>query len=262
MRGEFIGVWTETWREIWNPLIDQEGVPDDIFSELYREVTVALKEPSADDAADLVISDAIQLREAFEHALVLAGIEIDLTRCNEVFDGSGAVSLDSPVHRRATLETALAMLIGDPTRVKETLTGAISELVEKPEKRAEVLERARESIINNPLRSREAFELTRSNDFAGERALITFLEHAYGICDDLGGDPLSNLYFNLLDTFIAKFSLRYDLRRPCTLCPTLPGIFASLVRELNGLGRVDRNVSKRLKDFQEAFQDFGTCQRL
>lgn len=26
MRGEFIGVWPETWREIWLPLIDHEGV--------------------------------------------------------------------------------------------------------------------------------------------------------------------------------------------------------------------------------------------
>jgi len=36
MRGEFIGVWSETWREIWLPLIDHEGVPEDIFCELYR----------------------------------------------------------------------------------------------------------------------------------------------------------------------------------------------------------------------------------
>ena len=44
-----------------------------------------------------------------------------------------------------------------------------------------------------------------------------------------GGDQaLSNRYFNLLSGFIDKFSLRYDLRRPCMLCPTLPGLFASL----------------------------------
>ena len=75
MRGEFIAVWAETWREIWTPLFDQEGVPADIFSELYRELAVALKAPSAEDAVALVINDAIQLREAFERALVLAGID-------------------------------------------------------------------------------------------------------------------------------------------------------------------------------------------
>ena len=42
MRGEFIGVWSETRREIWLPLIDQEGVPDDIFCELYRAPAPAL----------------------------------------------------------------------------------------------------------------------------------------------------------------------------------------------------------------------------
>ena len=42
MRGEFIGVWSETWREIWLPLIDHEGVPEDIFCELYRALAPAL----------------------------------------------------------------------------------------------------------------------------------------------------------------------------------------------------------------------------
>jgi hypothetical protein len=34
MRGEFIGVWSEPWREIRLPLIDHEDVPEDIFCEL------------------------------------------------------------------------------------------------------------------------------------------------------------------------------------------------------------------------------------
>ena len=48
MRGEFIGVWSETWREIWLPLIesplveDDEGLPEDIFCELYRALEPAL----------------------------------------------------------------------------------------------------------------------------------------------------------------------------------------------------------------------------
>jgi hypothetical protein len=29
MRGEFIGVWPETWREIWLLLIDHEDVSED-----------------------------------------------------------------------------------------------------------------------------------------------------------------------------------------------------------------------------------------
>ena len=48
MHGEFIGVWPETWREIWLPLIEQplpdddEGLPEDIFCELYRALAPAL----------------------------------------------------------------------------------------------------------------------------------------------------------------------------------------------------------------------------
>jgi hypothetical protein len=29
MRGEFMGVWPDAWREIWLPLIDNEDVPED-----------------------------------------------------------------------------------------------------------------------------------------------------------------------------------------------------------------------------------------
>src|SRR5438132_13211339 len=116
MRGEFFGMWSETWREIWLPLIDCEDVPEDIFCELYRELAPALKaRPSVEDLAD---------------------------------------------------------------------------------------------IIDNPVQSRQAFEKTSADDFCGERALVTFVEAAYPALDDLGGDELSNRYFNLLAGFIEKFSLR------------------------------------------------------
>lgn len=163
MRGEFIGVWSETWREIWLPLIDHEGVPEDIFCELYRELAPALKnQPSVEALAD---------------------------------------------------------------------------------------------IIDNPVQSREAFEKTGANDFTGERALVAFLEAAHSALDELAGDELSNRYFNLLARFIEKFSLRYDLRRPCTLCPTLPGVFASLVRDLRVLASQDAHLDALMKDFENAVRD-------
>jgi hypothetical protein len=163
MRGEFIGVWSETWREIWTPLIDQEDVPEDIFCELYRELAPALKSrPSVEDLAD---------------------------------------------------------------------------------------------IIDNPVQSREAFEKTSVDDIAGERALVEFLEAAHPALDDLGDDALSNSYFNLLAGFIDKFSLRYDLRRPCTLCPTLPGVFASLVRDLRAVTSRDAHLDGLMKDFEDAVRD-------
>lgn len=163
MRGEFIGVWSETWREIWLPLIDHDGVPEDIFCELYRELAWALKDkPSVEALADIIDSSA---------------------------------------------------------------------------------------------QSREAFEKTGANDFVGERVLVAFLEAAHAALDELAGDELSNRYFNLLASFIEKFSLRYDLRRPCTLCPTLPGVFASLVRDLRTLASQDAHLDALIKEFENAVRD-------
>jgi hypothetical protein len=163
MRGECIGVWSETWREIWLPLIDHEGVPEDIFCELYRALAPALRsQPSVEALAD---------------------------------------------------------------------------------------------IIDNPVQSREAFEKTGANEFAGERALVAFFEVAHSALDDLAGDELANRYFNLLASFVDKFSLRYDLRRPCTLCPTLPGVFASLVRDLRALTGQDAHLDALMKDFENAVRD-------
>jgi hypothetical protein len=163
MRGEFIGVWSETWREIWLLLIDHDGVPEDIFCELYRALAPALKnQPSVEALAD---------------------------------------------------------------------------------------------IIDNPVQSREAFEKTVSDDVAGERALMAFLEAAHSALDELAGDELSNRYFNLLAGFVDKFSLRYDLRRPCTLCPTLPGVFASLVRDLRVLSGQDAHLDALMKEFENAVRD-------
>ncbi|MDW8258670.1 MAG: hypothetical protein RML32_04435 [Gammaproteobacteria bacterium] len=163
MRGEFIGVWSETWREIWRPLIDHEDVPDDIFCELYRELASALKSPPS-----------------------------------------------------------------------------IEELAD---------------IIDDTVQSREAFQNTTSEDLAGERALVSFFEASYEVLEGLGGDKLSNRYFNLLEVFIAKYSLRYDLRRPCLLCPTLPGVFASLVLELRALSEADPHLGALAREFKEAVRD-------
>ncbi len=163
MRGEFIGVWSETWREIWLPLIDHEGRPR---GHLLRAV------PRARAGAE----EAAVGRRPGRH------------------------------HRQPRAEP-------------------------------------------------RAFEKTSANDFAGERALVAFLEAAHSALDELAGDELSNRYFNLLAGFIDKFSLRYDLRRPCMLCPTLPGVFASLVRDLRALTSQDAHLDALMKDFENAVRD-------
>ena len=163
MHGELVGVWSETWREIWLPLIDHQDVPEDIFCELYRELAKTLKSrPSVEDLAD---------------------------------------------------------------------------------------------IIDNPLQSRHAFKHTRTEHLAGERELMAFFEQVHDTLEELGGDELTNRYFNLLTVFIGKFNLRYDLRRPCLLCPTLPGLFASLVRDLRAIASQDLNVDQLMKEYEDAARD-------
>ncbi len=171
MRGEFIGVWSETWREIWQPLVEQplgndEGLPDDIFCELYRTLARALSpQPSVEELAD---------------------------------------------------------------------------------------------IIDDPVQSREAFEYITAADFAGERTLVGFFEAVHATLEEFenpGDDSLTNHYFKLLEGFIDKYSLRYELRRPCTLCPTVPGIFASLVRVLRELTGQDPHLDVLMKDFENAVRD-------
>jgi hypothetical protein len=175
MRGEFIGVWSETSREIWQPLIEQplddndEGIPEDVFCELFRA------------------------------------------------------------------------LAGDPKRPGALRTIPSVEAVA--------------DILDNPVQSRRAFEATTVNDLAGERELVGFLEAAHDALEELGGDALANRYFNLLAGFIDKFSLRYDLRRPCVLCPTLPGMFTSLVRDLRALTSQDAHLDALMKDYEDAIRD-------
>ncbi len=172
MRGEFLGVWSEVRREIWEPLFDQEAVDgeevilEDVFCELYRALAPVLKmKPSVEDLTE---------------------------------------------------------------------------------------------IVDSPRQSREAFEKTKAEDIAGERALVGFFEAVHGVLEEWeepGNDKLTNRYFNLLAAFIEKFSLRYDLRRPCILCPTLTGVFANLVRDLRALASTDPHLDALMKDFENAVRD-------
>ena len=67
MRGEFIGVWSDTWREIWKVLSMHEQAPEDLFCELYRELVPALKiQPSVEALAD-IIGDPAQSQDAFKN---------------------------------------------------------------------------------------------------------------------------------------------------------------------------------------------------
>lgn len=168
MRGEFIGVWSETWREIWTKLAKHQAAPTDLFCELYRELV-----------------------EAF-----VAAPDV----------------------------TALA------------------------------------DIVDSPEQARSTFRRTKASAFHGELALLEFLESAHRVTMELGGDALSNRYFVLMEAFLEKYSLRYDLRRPFSLHPTLPGVFARLMRDLKRTTSSDAALHPLMIEFEDALRDLKTDQ--
>ncbi len=262
MRGEFIGVWSETWREIWLPLIDQplgendEGLPGDIFCELYRELSKALRKPTESAAVSLLLRDAIALREVFDSAAQRAKSDLAHDVVKEAFDKSGAEEAGTVEGRKTLIEAALAALLGEPGA--PLLDSQLQKHMRDDTKVMAAWKRAVERTINDAEASRELFEKTTAEELAGERAVVSFFESVYNTLEDLekpGDDALTNRYFNLLAGFIEKFSLRYDLRRPCTLCPTLPGVFANLVRDLRALTNQDPHLDGLMKDFEDAVRD-------
>jgi len=98
-------------------------------------------------------------------------------------------------------------------------------------------------MVGVAARARSAFRRNKATDTHGEAALVAFLERAHVVVVDLGGDPLANRYFVLVEEFLTKFSLRYDLRRPFSLHPTLPGVFARMVTELKAINECRRPSS-------------------
>lgn len=163
MRGEFIGIWPELNREVWEPLAQVDGAPDDLFCELYRTVSIAFALPlSAEELAN---------------------------------------------------------------------------------------------IVDNTSEARDAFYALAASSFSNERALALALEQVLETLDDLCGTVLSDPYFLLLERVIQKFSLRYELRRPCVLCPTLPGIFSNLLRDLRAHANTDAHLSSLMNDFDSSVRD-------
>ena len=81
------------------------------------------------------------------------------------------------------------------------------------------------------------------------------LERAFNVFVGYGDEPFRNKYFLLTDRFLRKYNLRYDLRRPFTLHPTLPGMFARLVDEMKAYTMRDAHLHQLMQDFEDALRD-------
>lgn len=110
-------------------------------------------------------------------------------------------------------------------------------------------------VVDDPDQARVAFRDTKASALRGELAAIGFLERAHVVIEDFGSEALTNRYFVLIESFLDKYSLRYDLRRPFSLHPTLPGVFARLMRDLRKTTGQDAILAALMHDFEESVRD-------
>jgi tetratricopeptide (TPR) repeat protein len=88
-----------------------------------------------------------------------------------------------------------------------------------------------------------------------ETDAVRALEKAFQCIDDIGGDDLSNRYVTLVESFLKKYSIRYDFRRPFSLHPNLPGIFSAIWSEVRVLCLTDAQLERSVQEFDDAFRD-------
>ena len=113
-------------------------------------------------------------------------------------------------------------------------------------------------VIDDPAQSREAFEKTTAADLTGERAVVTFLEAAHAVLDDLGGDEFSNRYFNLLSLLVSSTS---------SVCATTCGVPAFCTQLCQGYlrascatcGRSPTRTRTSTRSRRTSRMRYGTC---
>jgi len=97
-------------------------------------------------------------------------------------------------------------------------------------------------------------EFYRAED-TNEAQIIKALEKAFDVFDEFGGDEMSNAFYKNVEGFMEKYSLRYDLRRPFSIHPTLPGVFARLMRDLRQVTSQDAALATSMRDFEDCVRD-------
>jgi hypothetical protein len=118
------------------------------------------------------------------------------------------------------------------------------------------IDRARyEEAVSGGQNAKGAFRRAVSQRVKTEAEAILALEMAFAVVDGYDVDTIRNRYFLLVDQFIQKFSLRYDLRRPFTLHITPSGIYTKLYAVLVERCQKDITLAALLRDYREAFQD-------
>ncbi len=114
----------------------------------------------------------------------------------------------------------------------------------------------RELVLNDPKRARQTLSRELAKVIVSETDALSALEASLEVVNEFGED-FSNRHFIRIRDFIETYSLRYELRRPLKLCPSLPGVFAMLIRDLREHCQTDAHLASLLREFEEAFRDLN-----
>lgn len=144
MQGEFLNVWTETKREIWDELASIEGAPNDLYCELFRSMGAALKRPSEPLALatwqanfEEALGDAELSKEAF-YGISTAHIAGEKALCTffedtyEALDDLNGDGLAGPyieILKKFIAKYSLRYQVLAPCIIAPTLNGIFSSLV-------------------------------------------------------------------------------------------------------------------------------------
>jgi hypothetical protein len=84
-----------------------------------------------------------------------------------------------------------------------------------------------------------------------EAQVVRALEGFFVTCGEFE-NSLAERLFDLTESFVDNFSLRYDLHRPFTLCPTLPGLFSNLLTEMGAISLLDPHLAELFEEFEHS----------
>jgi hypothetical protein len=115
--------------------------------------------------------------------------------------------------------------------------------------------REHEEAAADPSLAKEILQGTWFSTPTSEQIAIAFLEKSYSLFAEYDDENYANAYFNHVAAFLQRYSLRYDLRRPLTLHPTLSGMFASLIKELHKIALLDPHLQLLLGEFEDSIRD-------
>ena len=112
-----------------------------------------------------------------------------------------------------------------------------------------------EQAVSGNAKARRWLRLEMPQHISSELKALEALSAVHQKVRDISGDALTNRYFKLVEAFIDKYSLRYDLRRPFSMHPTLPGIFARMVLNLKTAAQSDAHLAAAFHEFEDALRD-------